>query len=186
MPRSEKRAETGAFAPATSRAGGVADADKIADAGVATIRIRPFRIDDTEAAMAIAAESPEAATWSRVAYEELLKQPHAVALVIEAAANGQFRLGGFLVAQAAGAEAEVLNLAVARENRRRGHATTLLRAALTELLSRGAHCVYLEVRQSNTGAIAFYKKHGFAEIGLRKGYYHGPDEPAVTMRKQFE
>ncbi len=43
---------------------------------------------------------------------------------------------------------------------------------------------YLEVRESNTGAIAFYEKQGFAKTGRRKGYYREPDEAAVTM--EFE
>lgn len=41
--------------------------------------------------------------------------------------------------------------------------------------------VTLEVRASNHGARAFYRRHGFAETGLRPGYYSDNGEDAVIM-----
>ena len=40
----------------------------------------------------------------------------------------------------------------------------------------------LEVRQSNHAAICLYRKLGFAQIGVRRGYYHAPEEDALLMQ----
>jgi ribosomal-protein-alanine N-acetyltransferase len=49
--------------------------------------------------------------------------------------------------------------------------------------SLGKHGVYLEVRESNLGAIAFYERLGFSSNGRRNNYYRNPDEAAVCMKK---
>jgi ribosomal-protein-alanine N-acetyltransferase len=45
--------------------------------------------------------------------------------------------------------------------------------------------VFLEVRESNQAAIAFYSKHGFAKMGRRPSYYRVPDEAAIVMEKKL-
>jgi [ribosomal protein S18]-alanine N-acetyltransferase len=131
--------------------------------------------------MAIGEEAPEAARWSRESYRKFAEENGSLALVLET--NGE--TGGFLVGRRVRDQAEILNLAVGVEHRRKGEGTALLEAALEELRSGGAKSVYLEVRESNTGAISFYEKHGFAKTGLRRGYYREPDEGAVTMEKKL-
>ena len=44
----------------------------------------------------------------------------------------------------------------------------------------------LEVRASNAPAIALYMKHGFAQVGRRRGYYDDPKEDAILMTLEFE
>ena len=61
----------------------------------------------------------------------------------------------------------------------------MLQLALEEIASGGGKTAYLEVRESNTGAISFYEKQGFSKTGLRKAYYRNPDEAAVTMEKKL-
>ena len=68
-------------------------------------------------------------------------------------------------------QAEILNLAVRLESRRQGDAASLLAAALQEFRRQHAARVFLEVRQSNAGAIAFYSENGFVINSRRKGYY---------------
>jgi ribosomal-protein-alanine N-acetyltransferase len=41
--------------------------------------------------------------------------------------------------------------------------------------------VFLEVRESNVGAIAFYRGLGFEGIGMRRDYYQDPKEAATVM-----
>ena len=43
----------------------------------------------------------------------------------------------------------------------------------------------LEVRPSNTAAVALYEKHGFQEAGRRKNYYEAPQEDALLLTKEF-
>ncbi len=41
--------------------------------------------------------------------------------------------------------------------------------------------VFLEVRESNAGAITFYRGLGFQEVGTRREYYQDPKEAATVM-----
>ena len=43
--------------------------------------------------------------------------------------------------------------------------------------------IFLEVRASNQVAQALYRKFGFESLGIRKNYYHEPQEDAVIMRR---
>ena len=73
-------------------------------------------------------------------------------------------------------EAQIANIAVAPEARRLGVGTMLVRALLAEAASAGAQVVFLEVRESNAGAIALYEKEGFVRAGMRRNYYSNPTE----------
>jgi ribosomal-protein-alanine N-acetyltransferase len=43
----------------------------------------------------------------------------------------------------------------------------------------------LEVRPSNTGAIALYRRFGFEEAGRRRNYYDLPKEDALILTKTY-
>lgn len=163
----------------SGRAGPAVRVESKRERGVASVRI--FRAADADAVMAIVAESPEAAIWSEESYVKLSKEIGTLALVSET--DGE--ISGFLVARMVGDQAEVLNLAVGAKHRRKGEGSALLAAAFDKFASTGGTSVYLEVRESNTGAIAFYERHGFAQTGRRKEYYRNPDEAAVTMEKKL-
>jgi len=45
--------------------------------------------------------------------------------------------------------------------------------------------VFLDVRESNESAIAFYEKWGFCKKGRRAGYYHDPEEAAIVMEMKL-
>lgn len=143
--------------------------------------VRRLRVSDLEAVLEIAAESPEAANWSKESYLSLLEKDGSLAVVM--VEGGE--ITGFLVGRRVGDQADVFNLAVKYKHRRKGQGARLLDAALQEFTVQGAQNVYLDVRPSNTKAIAFYEKHGFAKTGQRKGYYRNPDEPAVIMQKKL-
>jgi ribosomal-protein-alanine acetyltransferase len=92
------------------------------------------------------------------------------------------RVAGYVMARISGEEAEILNLAVLPEDRRRGLARQLLTAELAALGESRVAEVYLEVRQSNDGAIALYRGFGFQSVGLRSDYYRNPREDALVLR----
>lgn len=139
--------------------------------------VRSFRALDADSLKAISDESPEAANWSKESYLKFAEENESLALVID---SGE-EVSGFFLGRRVGDQAEVLDLAVRSNHRRRREASALLEAALKEFRSKGVKSVYLEVRESNMGAIAFYEKHGFAKTGLRKTYYRQPVEAAVIM-----
>lgn len=86
---------------------------------------------------------------------------------------------GFLLGRAVAGEAELLTLAVAPEARRRGLGRKLVARFVYQARLRGAETAFLEVASDNAAARALYARCGFAESGLRRGYYRGPDGVAV-------
>jgi ribosomal-protein-alanine N-acetyltransferase len=91
-------------------------------------------------------------------------------------------VAGYVVAQYAADEGEILNLGVAATQRRRGIGRALARSVLAALASRDVGAVYLEVRESNAGARRLYESLGFTEVGRRARYYRRPIEDAVLLR----
>jgi ribosomal-protein-alanine N-acetyltransferase len=99
------------------------------------------------------------------------------------AAESAGRVVGYLFGRVAADEAEVLNIAVHPDYRRRGIARALLTAALDGFGSGGARNAYLEVRAANEEAQAFYRNMGFREQGRRRRYYDDPLDDAVVMAR---
>ena len=143
--------------------------------------IRAFRPSDAASLSSILRDSPEAANWTQASYREWMNSPGAVAFVSE----GDGRVTGFIIGRQVADEAEVLNVAVAPSSRRKGQASALLKAALEEFRTRGVRRVYLEVRESNLAARAFYAKHGFSQTGKRLNYYRKPEEAAIVMEMKL-
>lgn len=80
-------------------------------------------------------------------------------------------------------EGYISNVAVAPEHRRQGIADALIDELMGRAAALNLAFVTLEARQSNSPAIALYKKHGFVPVGVRKNYYELPKEDAVLMTK---
>ena len=83
-------------------------------------------------------------------------------------------------------EAELLNLAVAPDFRRRGLATALLNLADAHFRDSGISDIFLEVRKSNTAASLLYRSRGFQPIGIRRAYYRFPTEDAIVMALRLD
>ncbi len=91
-------------------------------------------------------------------------------------------VAGYVGSQTVLDEADMLNLAVQPDYRRRGIAKRLCRALMGNL---NAHCLTLEVRVSNEPAIRLYHSLGFQQVGRRKNYYQKPKEDALILRKEW-
>ncbi|MDY3013702.1 MAG: ribosomal protein S18-alanine N-acetyltransferase [Evtepia sp.] len=82
-------------------------------------------------------------------------------------------------------EGYIDNVAVRPSCRRQGIADRLL-----DVFCRfgQAHLAFLtlEVRPSNTAAVALYEKNGFREAGRRKDYYENPREDALLLTREFQ
>lgn len=91
---------------------------------------------------------------------------------------------GYIICSCVVDEVEIQRIGVLPQFRRLGLGGLLVREAKRYALvqSRGsADYMYLEVRRSNTAAVALYRSCGFKEFGLRRGYYSNPTEDAVLM-----
>lgn len=82
---------------------------------------------------------------------------------------------GFALGRVIADEAELLTIAVDPHARRTGAGRRLLQAFEAEAQTRGATTAFLEVASDNAPARGLYASGGWAESGLRKGYYHAPD-----------
>ena len=83
-------------------------------------------------------------------------------------------------------EGYISNVAVDPAFRRQGIADRLITELLDRARIRELSFVTLEVREHNEPAIALYRKHGFAPVGLRKNYYELPVENALLMTKYLK
>ncbi len=92
-------------------------------------------------------------------------------------------LAGYLCLSHVLDEGSIDSVAVAPALRRQGTADALLDAALREAGALSLAFITLEVRASNTAAIALYTKHGYVRVGVRPGYYEAPREDAILMTR---
>lgn len=139
------------------------------------ILLRPAEDADLEMMARIQEASPEGAQWGA---RDFLEYDCRVALW-----RGSNTVAGFLASwETAPGEREILNLAVAPSERRKGVALRLLENELGDQPENRQGSWFLEVRESNAPAIALYESVGFRRVGLRKDYYDDPSEAGIVMR----
>ena len=114
--------------------------------------------------------------WSLAMFVLELSKPAGVCLT--ALRDGEML--GYLICSRYDTVWHIMNVAVDPVRRRQGIATALLTELLRRLDGRGARFT-LEVRESNTGAIALYERFGFRAAGRRRRYYQDNGEDAVVM-----
>jgi ribosomal-protein-alanine N-acetyltransferase len=143
---------------------------------VKQVTVRRARESDISRLLELEAASPEAAQWGREQYRSVIAASGSLECLV---AEWDGRVEGMIVFRGPVAgESEILNLAVSRERRRRGIGAALVSAACEQ-----PGDLFLEVRQSNRGAITFYRRCGFHEAGHRKDYYRDPPEDAIVMKR---
>jgi [ribosomal protein S18]-alanine N-acetyltransferase len=120
--------------------------------------------------------------WTRAAFCYEIEQNKVARCTV---LRGRRGIVGYLCLWEIGHEIHITNLAVHPEWRRRGVARRLLAAALAEGIARGVTLAFLEVRPSNTRALALYESLGFQVIGRRNGYYFDTGEDALVMEARL-
>jgi [ribosomal protein S18]-alanine N-acetyltransferase len=115
--------------------------------------------------------------WSADSFRQFLSHPGSATLVARHGPDQE--MAGFIVAQLAADEAEILTFGVAKDWQRQGIGMRLLEG-LQRAATRGeAKKLFLEVGEDNLPALVLYSRMGFKEAGRRKGYYKKPDGSAV-------
>jgi ribosomal-protein-alanine acetyltransferase len=143
--------------------------------------IRVMSLADMGEVRDILQESPEAAEWSEAVIGESLSVSRTVALVSER----EGEISGCVFGTKLDGEAEILNLAIRRKHRRKGDGKRLVERIVEQWKQDGTTRVFLEVRESNKGAIQFYEGLGFRQVGRRKEYYAGPAEDALVLAREM-
>lgn len=93
-------------------------------------------------------------------------------------------LVGYAVLMPSVDEAHLLTIGIASEHQRKGLGEEVLGRMMAMAHDSGINRIILEVRPSNTPALALYRKCGFQQIGLRRGYYPADNntrEDAIVM-----
>ncbi len=119
--------------------------------------------------------------WSVNSIGSELRNPLSLWLVALEDGN----VAGYVGSQTVLGEADMMNLAVHPDYRRRGVGEQLVLQLVDHLRRQGSHILMLEVRASNEPAIALYKKLGFIQVGRRPNYYTKPKEDALILRKEW-
>ena len=119
--------------------------------------------------------------WSENSVASELNNPLSLWLV----AVDDENLAGYVGSQTVMDETDMMNIAVDQRYRRQGIAQMLVEALVERLKKMDSRCLMLEVRISNTPAIALYEKLGFEQVGKRPNYYRNPKEDALILRKEW-
>jgi ribosomal-protein-alanine N-acetyltransferase len=98
------------------------------------------------------------------------------------------RIVGFLVGQCVRVRGEqighIITIDILPEARRSGLGTELMALAEKRLAESGCRRISLEVAVDNTGAIAFYQRHGYSIARVIPRYYNG-ELDALEMDKKL-
>jgi len=141
------------------------------------LNIVPLFEEYIESMSQIEKESFSDDPWSLNMFLDLLDNSLAVCYI----ALEDDEVAGYLIAYHILSELQILNIAVKKSMRNKKIATKLFEAMFDYAKSRNINEFTLEVRPSNAGAIALYKKFGFETDGVRKNYYKNPKEDALLM-----
>ena len=120
--------------------------------------------------------------WSEKSLQESFEQEHVKMFVYEE----QNRITGYVVFYGGMDEGDLVRIAVLPQGRRKGIGSALLCELWKYCKEQNIGRVLLEVRESNSPAIALYEKQGFTVIAERKNYYTEPLEHGIIMEKQID
>jgi ribosomal-protein-alanine N-acetyltransferase len=120
--------------------------------------------------------------WSEDSIRKLLDHPASTAFL---AVIGNPKVPvGFVLAQLAADEAEILSIGVSKDWQRKGLGVRLMEGLMRAAKRAEAKRLFLDVAADNEGARGLYHRLGFLGTGLRRGYYartDGTSADALTL-----
>ncbi len=148
--------------------------------------ISVMTLEDLDAVLTIE-RSSFSRPWSRAALEGELTAPGGIAFVLAPAPrSAALPVIAYVFLRVLVDEVHVMRIAVDPRWRSMGAATRLMGHALSTAVDASVAGVFLEVREGNRGALSFYRKMGFREVGRRKSYYAEDGEDAIVMKRDIE
>jgi ribosomal-protein-alanine N-acetyltransferase len=151
--------------------------------------IKPIKTNDIAALIDIAAEC-RLSPWSRRNFLDELQRTDAIMMRVESVEQATVGfLVGRIVSNGDGVhpyDAEIYNIGIQERARRQGLGRLLMAEFLSRCTKSNVKDVWLDVRLSNRGAIAFYERVGFVKSSVRKGFYADPLEDAIMMRLSLD
>ncbi len=143
-----------------------------------SVRFRPMSLADVPAVAAVERAS-YAFPWSDGVFRDCVRVGY-FCRVVEVAGE----VGGYAIMSCGAGEAHILNICVRSDLRSGGVGRRLMLYLLDRAREQHMQDIFLEVRPSNTVAIALYEALRFARVGLRKAYYQatGGREDALVYK----
>jgi ribosomal-protein-alanine N-acetyltransferase len=163
----------------------VPETGPVPDAGPSW-RLRPLAAGDLTGVMALEHELFPDDAWAPETFAGEVAQPADARLYLVADASGVMAGYAGLMFVPGGEQADVLTIAVRPGQWGQGIGSALLSALLDAARNRGCTEVLLEVRADNPRAHGLYRRRGFADIGVRRGYYQPSGTDAIVMRKDLK
>lgn len=145
------------------------------------ITVRELRREDCKTLAALEAQT-FSDPWSEQAFAEELDCGYSITLV---AVRGE-PVEGYLNAHHVFENVHINTFCVRPESRRTGVGRLLLQELVRRAKQLGGEEITLEVRTGNRAACALYASFGFRPVGVRKRFYHNPEEDALIMKKELE
>jgi ribosomal-protein-alanine N-acetyltransferase len=166
---------------------------------VAELSFMPMQLADLDAVLAIESVS-HIHPWTRGNFSDSLAAAHWAYCIRPSLSDNDNAPGTFLDSQALWAycilypavdELHLLNITVSPKLRKLGLGARMMGAIEGVAAQQKMPRIILEVRPTNEPAFALYKKLGYEQIGMRKGYYPAnPDtgirEDAIVMAKSIK
>ena len=122
--------------------------------------------------------------WNEKQFLSEIKASYADCIVCEdegrecGSGKTRCKLLGYAIFHLLGPDSELLSIATRESEQRKGIGSQLLLAGLNKLSDPDDQC-FLEVRNGNVKARAFYEKHGFKLYSIRKKYYADGEDAAL-------
>jgi [ribosomal protein S18]-alanine N-acetyltransferase len=153
-----------------------------ARAAFAGLQRRPMTVRDLDAVLAAEVRA-YSHPWSHGNFVDSLAAGYIAEAWYLDDEQGCATLAAYFIAMPGAGELHLLNVTVAPDWQGRGLGHAVLDAVQAIGRQRGFATLWLEVRESNARARALYRRLGFAELALRRGYYpaSGRREDAVVM-----
>lgn len=145
------------------------------------VEIRRLGLEDLDAIERIERDTYPT-PWSRSMFAGELAKPSSLSLGAYDAEGDSSLIAYMIVSRYVDAW-HIMNLAVRDLFRRRGVASRLIGELFERTAGDPRRGYTLEVRISNTTAIALYERFGFEASGVRRGYYTDNREDALIMWK---
>jgi len=120
--------------------------------------------------------------WSLPSLQRELAVPQGLCLVAEEAQL----VKGWCACRRIWPEAELLRIAVAEQQRKKGVGSLLLHNLCGDLRQQRYSSLFLEVRSQNQAALGFYRRHGFQRVGVRRRYYTEPYDDALLLKLEIK
>ena len=152
------------------------------DARTSGVVLRPAVEADLERIMQIETDVFGSDAWSSELMRHELIDKNCHYVVAELSGTDVIVGYGGVLAPRGSGDGDIQTIATVPTVRGRGVGRVIMTELLAAAHERRAERVFLEVRADNPIAIGLYRSLGFAEIGVREGYYQPDNVDAVIMR----